>query len=213
MKLMRDFTLEKYSELMLALMGNYRIMTVGDYLSMFAIGKNTAVLLHDVDKLPERAARMALLEKRLGLRSTYYFRWDPKAVYWAGTGEDRYGNFPELQVVEAKLHGHEVGYTPLKGEDPAPRLARLRALAPVRTAYSEAVRTAYSEAPDVLGGPHSPEFGEFARFTDSKRGWRADGAQEKLKGTDSLIEILKAGKYPLVMVDAHPGLWREPRKR
>ncbi|MDO9536757.1 MAG: hypothetical protein Q7J68_00370, partial [Thermoplasmata archaeon] len=80
----RDFTLEKYSDLLLALIGKYRIRTVADYLTQ-PEREHVVVLRHDVDKHPERAARMALLEKNMGVQSTYYFRWDPKAINWAGT--------------------------------------------------------------------------------------------------------------------------------
>ncbi|MDO9537329.1 MAG: hypothetical protein Q7J68_03315 [Thermoplasmata archaeon] len=50
----RDFTLEKYSELLLALIGKYRIMTVADYLTR-PEREHIAVLRHDVDKFPGRA--------------------------------------------------------------------------------------------------------------------------------------------------------------
>ncbi|MBA3045025.1 MAG: hypothetical protein KKH41_07830 [Candidatus Thermoplasmatota archaeon] len=59
----RDFTLEKYSELLQALKENYTIMGVSDYLSLPIEDDFIAVLRHDVDKFPERAVRMALLEK------------------------------------------------------------------------------------------------------------------------------------------------------
>jgi hypothetical protein len=85
--LTRDFTLEKYSELLQALKQNYTIMSVADYLALPKDEDFIAVLRHDVDKFPERATRMALLEKNLGIHSTYYFRWDAKT-----------GNFPELAI-------------------------------------------------------------------------------------------------------------------
>jgi len=49
-------------------MGKYRIMTVADYLSWPKEEERIAVLRHDVDKFPERAVRMALLEKNLNPR-------------------------------------------------------------------------------------------------------------------------------------------------
>ncbi|MBU4032725.1 MAG: hypothetical protein KKD98_08020, partial [Candidatus Thermoplasmatota archaeon] len=56
----RDFTLDKYSELLQALKENYTIMNVSDYISMPKKDDFIAVLRHDVDKVPW--ARMALLE-------------------------------------------------------------------------------------------------------------------------------------------------------
>ena len=48
----RDFTLEKYSELVQALKQNYRIMSVADYISSPKKEEFIAVLRHDVDKFP-----------------------------------------------------------------------------------------------------------------------------------------------------------------
>ena len=52
-QLSRDFTLEKYSELITVLKGNYRIMTVADYLTLPKDDDFIAVLRHD--EFPERA--------------------------------------------------------------------------------------------------------------------------------------------------------------
>jgi hypothetical protein len=51
----RDFTLEKYSELLRALMEYYTIMRVADYFSSPKDKEFIAVLRHDVDKFPGRA--------------------------------------------------------------------------------------------------------------------------------------------------------------
>lgn len=195
----RDFTLEKYSELMLALMAEHKVMTVSDYLTMPGRDDSVAVIRHDVLGMPERAARMALLEKRLGVRSTYYFGWDPKATYWGGKGDERLGNFPELQVTEAKLYGHEVGYIPREGEDAASRLARLRALAPVRSAISQV------SDDDILGGPFSPEFSGFISIVNEGKRW---SGPDKLKGTDSVIEYIKSKKESFIMLSVDPGGWK-----
>ena len=189
-------TLEKYSELLLALIGGgYKVTCVADFLEKPSRG-SVAVIIHPVGKSPERAAAMALAEKRLGIRATYYFCWDPKAVNWAGAGEERYGNFPELQVTEARLYGHEVGYLSLPKEDAASRLARLRELAPVRTALG-------CESEDLMGGPDaSPEFSDFARFSDAGKRW------SPRMSTDELIALLRSKKHARVMLTAHPENWK-----
>ncbi|MDO9536748.1 MAG: hypothetical protein Q7J68_00325, partial [Thermoplasmata archaeon] len=182
------------------------------------------------DKHPERAARMALLEKNMGVQSTYYFRWDPKAINWAGTAGNRQGNFPEMQIVETKIYGHEVGYhyenlselrnNELALKDFEEKLSRLRKLAPVRTvAMHGAPRIPVRNADmlegvdlskyDLLGEPHiSAEFADIVYITDSGRRWSSGAGsrdtlgrplEEKVKGTDELIEILSSKKYPRVM--------------
>jgi hypothetical protein len=187
--------LKDYSGLMLAMISKYKVLSVAEYLTMPVSG-NAAVVVHPVKSMPERASAMALVEKRLGLRSTYYFSWDPKLVNWAGAGESRFGNFPELAVVEAKLYGHEVGYIPTDG-DHALRLEILRKLAPVRTSLTE--------APDMMGGPWSPEFSGCLRIEQSPKGWTVDGARSDRKAVE---ELLRSGKHALVMLSADPAGWK-----
>jgi hypothetical protein len=187
--------LKDYSGLLMALIPKYRVMSVGEYLEMPPVG-NVAVIVHPVHKMVERVSAMALVEKRLGLRATYYFSWDPKAVHWAGTGESRFGNFPELAVVEAKLYGHEVGYLP-DGDDHVARLERLGTLVPVRTSYLE--------VPDMMGGPWSPEFSGFLRVGQSSKGWSVDGARSNL---GKVVELLKSGKHDCVILTMDPSGWK-----
>jgi len=228
-RMTRDFTLEKYSELLRALEVNYRIMGVADYLTSPKDEEFIAVLRHDVDKFPDRAARMALLEKNLGVRSTYYFRWNPKP-----------GNFPKQEILETLRYGHEVGYhyenlSELRDKEKAladfkDKLAVLRKLAPVRTvAMHGAPRVRVRNADmlegvdlskyGLLGEPHiSPEFADIVYVTDSGRKWTSGAGsvrdtlgkpvEEKVKNTDELIGLVKARKYPRVMVSAGPGGWK-----
>jgi len=225
----RDFTLEKYSELITVLKDNYRIMTVADYLTLPKDEEFIAVLRHDVDKFPERATRMALLEKNLGIRSTYYFRWDPKT-----------GNFPKLAIIECKLYKHEVGYhyenlSELRDKTKALadfeyKLAQFRKIAPASTAAMHgAPRVRVRNADmltgvdlskyNLLGEPHlSPEFENIAYITDSGRMWTSGAGsvrdtmgkplEEKIKNTDGLIEIVRSKKYTRMMVSARPGAGR-----
>jgi hypothetical protein len=55
------------------------------------------ILRHDVDRRPMNALRMALLENRIGLRSTYYFRCVPSS-------------FDASIICQIANMGHEVGY-------------------------------------------------------------------------------------------------------
>jgi hypothetical protein len=71
----RDFTLEKYSELLDAIKKGYSTATVEQFLKG-EYKEPVIILRHDVDKFPPRAVRMAKLEKSKGISSTYYFRWD-----------------------------------------------------------------------------------------------------------------------------------------
>ena len=234
----RDFTLEKYSELVQALKQNYRIMSVADYISSPKKEDFIAVLRHDVDKFPERATRMALLEKNLGIHSTYYFRWDANLP--GHVGDAVMGNFPKLAIIECKIYGHEVGYhyenlSELRDKEKALvdfeyKLAQFRKIAPAQTvAMHGAPRSKIRNADmltgvdlskyGLLGEPHlSPVFENIAYITDSGRMWTSGAGsvrdtmgkplEEKIKNTDGLIEIVRSKKYTRMMVSARPGAGR-----
>jgi len=93
---MREFTLDIY-ELMLKSfdLQGYGFSTFEEYVLNH---KNKVIILkHDVDKLPENALRMANLEKRLGIKTSYYFR----------TIDQLYDENIIKQIADM---GHEVGY-------------------------------------------------------------------------------------------------------
>jgi hypothetical protein len=95
--LMRDFTLEKYKKLCLALLDSgYTPLTVYSYLTGKPKNNKLVVLRHDIDRRPGNALRMAELEHELGIQSTYYFRFP-------------YTFKPDII---GKIHdlGHEIGY-------------------------------------------------------------------------------------------------------
>jgi hypothetical protein len=91
----RDFTLDKYQELCEVLKKNYRIFTVFEYLSERPEG-NIAVMRHDVDRKINNSLRMAERENRLGIRSSYYFRY-PHTFR------------PDI-ITKIRNLGHETGY-------------------------------------------------------------------------------------------------------
>jgi hypothetical protein len=68
-----DFTLEIYSKLLLALQSaGYEFRTFEEYL-LNSQGK-VVILRHDVDRLPGNSIRMGLVERSMGIRSSYHFR-------------------------------------------------------------------------------------------------------------------------------------------
>ncbi len=90
-----DFTLEKYEELLQAL-EDFEIFTVLSYLEE-SPKSDFVILRHDVDRKPLNALRMAEMENRRGIKSTYYFR-STKGVF-----------NPEI-IKRIQGLGHEIGY-------------------------------------------------------------------------------------------------------
>jgi hypothetical protein len=94
----RDFTLIIYKKLLqLFLMKDFRIVTVEQYFNSSRKDGNILILRHDVDRNPSNALQTALIEKDLGIRSTYYFRIVPQS-------------FDRSVILEISRMGHEAGY-------------------------------------------------------------------------------------------------------
>ena len=92
----RDFTVRKYSELLDAFKeAGYSFQRVEDFIQK--PNAQVVVLRHDVDLRNWAAIRLAKLEARLGIKSTYYFRIGPQSYN------------PKIikQIVDL---GHEIGY-------------------------------------------------------------------------------------------------------
>ena len=98
----RDFTFNKYKELCEKIKNSgYTIFTMKDFFEMQKKQSikdlNFIILRHDVDKMPENALEMAIIENKLRIQSTYYFR-STKNVF-----------MPEIMKQIYNL-GHEIGY-------------------------------------------------------------------------------------------------------
>ncbi|MFH0815949.1 MAG: hypothetical protein V1934_03930 [Methanobacteriota archaeon] len=109
------------------------------------------------------------------------------------------------------------------------KLAALRKIAPVTTAAmhgaprsrvrnADMLLGANFKALGLLGEPYiSKEFSDLVYVTDSGRRWNSGEssvrdrlgkpAEERVKSTDALMELVKAVKYPRLMVSAHPQRW------
>ena len=91
-----DFTIEKYKELLQALLEQkYAFQTFEEFIK---IPETKAVILrHDVDLLPYHSLRFAKIQNELGIKGVYYFRAVPES-------------WDEKVIKEIVALGHEVGY-------------------------------------------------------------------------------------------------------
>ena len=89
-----DFSLKMYSEICRALEPD-RVVTVKQYLSQ-DIEPPLVIMRHDVDKDLDNALAVAELEYRMGINSTYYFRY-PRT-------------FDLVTMSKISRWGHEIGY-------------------------------------------------------------------------------------------------------
>jgi hypothetical protein len=80
-RLSRTFSRSRWSEyeryLRAAQESDYRILSLEDWVAdgQPMEGDRMLILRHDVDQHPRSALRMAAIESKLGIRSSWYFRW------------------------------------------------------------------------------------------------------------------------------------------
>jgi len=220
-----DFTLQKYQELCKVILEEeYTPLTVESYLRELPSGK-VAILRHDVDRVPERALKMAKLEKDLGIVSTYYFRMNKKVFK------------PEI-IKEIASMGHEIGY-------------HYEVLDKAKGSYEEAIKifeeelNKFREICDVYtvcmhGNPLTPwinkdlwkrydlktfgiigepyisiDYRKVCYFSDTGRTWSGkfsvkDSVEDSkihVKTTNDIIELLRKGKFKQVCILTHPNRW------
>ncbi len=226
---MRDFTLNKYAELLhKVLSAGYPIFGIAAWLRTLPQAK-AAIIRHDVDRRPDNAVKMATLESQMKVRTTYYFRMVGSAYC-----EDTIRSVARL--------GHEIGYhyedlavakgnIYLAAELFRRNLAKLRRLASVETIamhgspmssqnnldiWTQTKMSDYSIIGDAF---LSLDYREIHYFTDTGRGWNRSitnlrdhppgTALINLDGTRTkdLIRFLSQNKIKKLALGVHPERW------
>jgi hypothetical protein len=77
----KDFIFTVYRDLIAEIKKTgFKVLTLKDYFQQQKDAPAFFIMRHDVDRRPEHALKMALLESSFGIKSTYYFRVN-KRVY------------------------------------------------------------------------------------------------------------------------------------
>jgi len=220
-----DFTLDKYRTLLQFLKDNYEIYTVERYI-VEKPSNNFVILRHDVDRSSKNALRMAELEKKIGVRSTYYFRYPY--------------TFKPGVIKRINELGHEVGY-------------HYETLSKAKGDYEKAIKLFESELSEfrkfvdikticMHGNPLSKfdnralwsnydfrNYGiigeaylsindpEIYYITDTGRNWENrnnirdrflwKSINKKIKSTEQLIEVLAEINPEKLYITVHPERW------
>ncbi len=218
----RDFTLKKYKQLLNSIgPGNY---TVQSYLKN---GNQSVILRHDVDRPPKNVAIMAVLEAKIGIKSTYYFRVKP-------------GLFNNEIIWKVKNLGHEVGYhyevlDKARGDnEKAMRILKKEWQLfkewgskticshgnPLSPFVNKNIWKAYDlKKFDILGEAYlSIDFNKMKYISDTGRKWNSkdfsikdkiNSELIKIHNTDHLIKILKNREYKYIYILTHPSKWND----
>lgn len=227
-----DFTTSKYDELCKTVAeSGYTAIPLAGYLQSVAANQQTSciILRHDIDRAPQRALDIALIENKYGLRATYYFRTSTLS-----------GKI----VDQIAACGHEIGFhyetlDKCKGnvEDAIDlfkrELAQFRQKYEVQTVcahgnpltrYDNKTIWKYARLSDfnLLGEAFlSLDFTQFAYFSDSGRTWIKSKSQKmpgkddvitafdylQPESTDEIIRIINEGALPNICILAHCERW------
>ncbi len=227
-----DFTLDKYRQLLETICRNgYSVTTVAEYLNNSDSGWKVIVLRHDVDRKPWKALQMARLEQKLGIKTSYYFRFNNKVFR------------PHL-IKEIASMGHEIGYhyeamDKAKGDYVKAiqvierELAEFRKIAEVETICMHGnpltkwdnrdLWTRYSFRDFGLTGEAYLSFSNITYLSDTGRTWdfehkvkdylpsASNDSQNTSKvvatTTDDVIGLIKKGQLGCAYLLMHPERW------
>ena len=218
-----DFTLAKYKKLCLALIENYKPVTVYDYLTG-TLNNGFVIMRHDVDRKPNNALKMAELEYELGIRATYYFRYPY--------------TFRQEIIRKINRMGHEIGYhyevlSKAKGDYEKAielfeqELKEFRKIIDVKTICMHGSPLSKYDSRDLWKRYDFKEFGIIGEaylsisgvsyFSDTGRSWNwknkmrdfMPDKNEELTAdtTDDLIELIRSNKVDKFYILAHPERW------
>ncbi|HLP04531.1 MAG TPA: hypothetical protein VK152_03790 [Paludibacter sp.] len=191
------------------------------------------ILRHDIDKLPLNALRIAIVEKELGIFSTYYFRISPQV-------------FNPAIIQEISGMGHEVGYHYRDLVDVAgdsgkaifsfmDNLSKLRQVAEIKTASMDGCPWSKFDNRDLWKTFNYREYGivgepyfDFLNrpgvtyLTDTGRMWDGDkynirdraigtGAENARPDVHSTFDLIRWFRsnppQPEIMITTHPQRW------
>jgi hypothetical protein len=227
----KDFSLKIYRDLIAEIKRTgFKVFTLKEYWRKKQDTPAFIILRHDVDRRPENALRMALIESSFGIHSTYYFRITKNV-------------FNKAIIREIAGLGHEIGYH-YEVMDKAHgdirlaerifdlELTKLRMLADVWTVcmhgnplspwdnrdfwihFSLSQFNLLGEAYNSMDDPN------LFYATDTGRGWNR--AKYNLKDTFSdssisllpplsttwqLIDLIRTKRYPKIYLQTHPNRW------
>jgi hypothetical protein len=225
-----DFNLKKLKKLYLTIREqNYKMITFSEYLQK-NVNCRVVILRHDVDKMVKNALKIALLEHRLGIKSSFYFRYKRRM-------------FNIKIIKEISNLGHEIGYhyevlSKTKGnmrkgiELFKKELIEFKKITDINTICMHGSPLSKWDSRKlwegfdyhdlgILGDPYFDiNFNQVAYFTDTGRRWNGEkvnirdkvisGMKHRFRTTDELIGAFRDNKLPdKVMINIHPQRWQE----
>lgn len=225
---MKDFTLDVYEQLILCIKrSGYTIIPYRDWPFHSETDKRVLLLRHDVDDYPSRALEMAELECRMGIYSSYYFRFTKEV-------------FQENLLRSIYRCGHEIGYhyetfSLEKGDREKAHhrfvraLERFREISPIQTISPHGSPLSSYDNRDLWIDKEykswgitadvslDTDFTQILYLTDTGRSWNSpfnrrdrveEGISLDIRTTSELMAGFENGVLPnKIMINVHPQRW------
>jgi len=220
-----DFTLKKYEDLCRAIKNSKSdSFTVKDYLSS-KVKNNFIIMRHDVDRSPKNALKLAKIENKYNIKSTFYFRLK---------------TFDKKIMNQIKNLGHEIGYhyeslDEAKGNFEKAKELFIKNLKKFKNFNIKTVcmhgnpLTKWTNKDmwekynlkklGIIGEAYlSIDFNNLNYFSDTGRKWNSekyslkDKTESKLikiKNTDMLINAIQNNKTKKAYILTHPCRWND----
>jgi len=225
---MKDFTFNMYDELCKTIASSkYETITFEEFFKTKNTLENFIILRHDVDKWPVNALKLAMIESKYNIKTTYFWR-NVSHVFK-----------PELIKQQVKL-GHEIGYhyetlAQAKGDYEKALsifqewLERFRIITNINTICMHGSRFTkwdnrllwekfdFKEF-DIIGEPYlSINYTDIKYLSDSGGSWLDKGQRTRdaiddidnvsVHSSKQIIELINGGKYNKLIILVHPDRW------
>lgn len=230
---MRDFTLKTYKLYIEAIQEQgIPFLRFDEFMSMNPKPTNFCLVRHDVDRKPQNALKMAMLENIMNVKATYYFRTKPTT-------------FKRDVIEKIAGMGHEVGYhyeslSDANGDiaralqDFESNLAMFREVVPVKTISMHGRplkpydnrdiwripenHTLLSSKFNLLGEAYLDiDYSDIAYINDTGRNWTSDESNRRdkvssqvsasFKNGEELLKYFKDNPHPKMVFQIHPERW------
>ena len=223
-----DFTFEQYEEF-LAFLASKKIKVFG-ILNWFENNSSNGIIIrHDVDRKPKNALKMALLEAKYDIKTTFYFRTTKNSF--------QTDIIKKIVDLEHEIGYHYEDYARANGDYPKAKLSfrdnleKLRAYYNIKTVAAHGRPLSKFDSRDFWRNYAIEEFGLKAEalisidytdiyyFTDTGRTWNSKGVnirdnvtsykKTEVNSTYELIDFINNNKDKKIAIVAHPERWSD----
>ena len=207
-----DFSFAHYEHILRkALRSKYAVFCLGDFVALKRRPKKVLLLRHDIDFVPERAVAMAAVEKKLGVKATYFVRvhadYNPfNFRVWSFL--DRIRGLGH----EIGLHHENLDFAVVSGRSAASVIASEKKVLEAVTGFEVRGCAAHNDftpsnnlefwkkhSPKEFGfkyEAYGPQFKDFTYVSDSLGKWRGGKCPCNLMGTEDAVYL-----------STHPNYW------